>query len=543
MKKNKYLLLISSLGVFALLVAAAVEENFFKEWRSIQSSARNEEGPVPVMLRQVVNPSLRVADRCVSCHVSMAPGEQSVTGGALLKPHKNVVHDPSDYGCTVCHGGQGSATNKEDAHGDVHFWPSPMIPARMSYAGCGTCHATLRVPNADLMVHARNAFERLDCLACHRVENRGGTIRPGGGGMEGPDLSRVGAAGYDAGWYEKHLAAKWKIPFAGVSAQDRELLGVYLSTRVAASPLIEAKAVFHSSGCLGCHKVSGTGGDEGPDLSRAGEKDPGQVNLDLAPGKPSLGGWISEHFRAPSSVTAGSQMPAMGMSEERIAQLTFYVLSLRRRDLPAAYTPKDRMRAAKLGEREFSADGATLFAAFCSGCHGPEGVGRRAPGMPAFPAIGSEDFLSRVSDEFLTENIKRGRPGRRMPNWGEKEGGLRPAEIQSIVAYLREKHEATSARPDKEKSSGEPNVGKQLFAAACSGCHGAKGEGGEGPALNNQVLLSTATDFYLRETIGEGRRGTAMAGFLYASPARRTLGPSEVESIVAFLRTWQKGKP
>src|SRR5262245_57940583 len=117
--KNKYLLLISSLGTLALLIAAAWQEGFRREWRLVQAAGKNDEGSIPVQLRQVVNPALRIADRCVSCHVTMGPGEQSVGGAKILVAHKPVVHDPADYGCTICHGGQGAATDKDDAHGDV----------------------------------------------------------------------------------------------------------------------------------------------------------------------------------------------------------------------------------------------------------------------------------------------------------------------------------------------------------------------------------------------------------------------------------------
>ncbi|MBK6591076.1 MAG: hypothetical protein IPG22_22680 [Acidobacteria bacterium] len=36
MNKNKYLLMVSSIGVFVLLAAAAVSENFMKDWHGIQ---------------------------------------------------------------------------------------------------------------------------------------------------------------------------------------------------------------------------------------------------------------------------------------------------------------------------------------------------------------------------------------------------------------------------------------------------------------------------------------------------------------------------
>jgi len=548
MRKNKQLLLISSAGVLVLLIAAAVDENFRRDWRRIQSEGRSEEGPIAVQLRQVVNPSLRVQDRCVSCHVAMGPGEQGVTGGKILVAHKPVVHDPAEYGCTICHGGQGLATEKDDAHGDVHFWPQPMIPAGASYAGCGSCHAALGVPNAAQYRQQAAAFERLDCLACHRVDKRGGTVRPGGGGMEGPDLSRVALTGYDKDWHAKHVRKKqeaaagaWST-FADVPEADQQLVTGYLATRVAAAPLVEAKAVFHSSGCLGCHKVSGTGGEEGPDLTRGGEKDPGQLSFAAVQDKHTFANWVAEHFRAPGAVVAESKMPPVAVDENEIQKLTLYVLSLRRRDVPGSYLPKDRVRAVRLGEREFAADGETIFTAFCSGCHGKDGKGRRAAGMAAFPAVANADFLNHVSDEFLRTTIRQGRPGRRMPAW-DSPGGLRPAEMDAVIAYLRGLSGTQSKVDERPRFvSASSDEGKRLFAASCGGCHGAKGEGGEGPALRNQVLLKSATDAFLVETISKGRGGTPMPGFAEASTVHRTYAPGEIESIVAFLRTWEGKK-
>ena len=103
MNKNKYLLLVSSLGCLALLLVAAAKENVFKPWRRIQASASTEAGPVEVKLRQIVVTGLRSADRCVTCHVGMAPGESGVTGPKAVAAHKRVGHDPADFGCTVCH--------------------------------------------------------------------------------------------------------------------------------------------------------------------------------------------------------------------------------------------------------------------------------------------------------------------------------------------------------------------------------------------------------------------------------------------------------
>lgn len=545
MNRNKLLLLVSSLGVFVLLAVAAIDENFLKDWRRIQGAGRNENGAIPVQLRQVVNPGLRTADRCVSCHVTMGPGEDAVTGGPLFKKHPAVVHDPAVYGCTACHAGQGAATEKDDAHGNVHFWPEPMIPASQAEAGCGTCHAAPGIPSRAQLREAQAAFERLDCRACHRVDGRGGTIRPDGGGMEGPELTRVGLKGYDPGWHEKHLAnaakaeqGPWKTSFAPVSEADRALVARYLATRNGAGKLMEAKATFFTYGCLGCHRVSGVGGDEGPDLTRVGQKDPGLVSIANVPEQHGLGNWIAEHFRSPGAVVAGSKMPAVAAPESDIQQLTLYVLSLRRRELPGAYLPKDRIEISRMGKREFAPDGATIFGAFCAGCHGFDGLGRTS-GDETFPAIASPAFQKLVTDRFLTETIAKGRPGRRMPGWN-KEGGLHPEEIAAVVRHLRAlSGVAGPAEEERWMAAAEPETGDALYAASCSGCHGDKGQGAKGPALANRAFLELATDAYLRDMITKGREGTVMPAFSQPAPAHRTLAPSDVESIVAYIRSWQ----
>ena len=165
----------------------------------------------------------------------------------------------------------------------------------------------------------------------------------------------------------------------------------------------------------------------------------------------------------------------------------------------------------------------------------------RYPGMSAFPAIGNPDFLELASDDFIAETVRRGRPGRRMPAWGEKDGGLLPEEIAAVVGHLREMG-GTSWIPDTRPArwvKSDPSAGERLFADNCAVCHGEKGEGKEGTALANPVLLSAATDTYLIETIRRGRRNTSMPAFISTSTTHRMLSEPEIEAIVAFIRTWE----
>jgi len=574
-RANKLLLLLSSLATVALLGLAAYRENVLEEWRVVQRRYARElpaeaAAEFNVQLRQIVAPALAVADRCVSCHVGMAPGEQGIKTDPLFAKHRDVVHDPADFGCTTCHGGQGRATERDAAHGDVEFWPEPMIPARYSYAGCGRCHTHLAVPNLAAVNRGRDLFERNDCLACHKLEGRGGTLRPGGaGGMEGPDLSRIGARGIDSSWYDKHKAARdaaamppaagaaaapgkptaspaaWKASFGDIGAADRKQIEVFLSSRFGAPGLIESKALFHSLGCRGCHKLGGIGGDDGPDLTKEGLLDPGRRAFAHVRGKRTVANWLAAHFRAPSVVVPGSAMPELGLDESRINGLVFYMLSLRHNDLPEKFLPNDRALADRFGRREFAADGATLYGSFCAACHGPGGEGMRYPGMTAFPAVGNPDFLAAASDEFLRATITHGRVGRRMPAWGETSGGLRSDEIETVVGYLRTLGGNAAFEGDDKPPRwvvADAARGGELYAANCASCHGPSGEGKEGPALANASLLANATDTYLVRTVGRGRRGTAMFGFTHGSTVRQALSERDIESIVAYVRTWEKDR-
>lgn len=555
MQRNKLLLLASSLATFLLLLVAAYQENFLREWRVIQRAYRRQLPPAQaadfsLQLRQLYIPSLGATDRCISCHVGMAPGENVAKGHPVFGSHPDVVHDPADFGCVVCHAGQGRATYEADAHGTAPHWPEPMIPERYAYAGCGSCHTHLAVPNLRTLEQGRALFERYDCLACHRMDDRGGTLRPGGAaGIDGPPLSRAGATEYDRRWYERHLEHRetategpWRGSFGPLSEEDRRAIEVYLASRVGAPGLVEAKALFHSLGCRGCHKVGEVGGDDGPDLTREGQKDPGRLDYSHVRGEHMLAGWIAEHFRSPAAVAPGSAMPQLGLSEAEIDSLTFYMLSLRRSETPEAYWPKDRIRAQRFEEREFATDGATLYGTFCAACHGPRGEGMRYPGMTSFPAIGNPDFLAVASDRFVRESVRRGRPGRRMPAWGEKEGGLRPREIDALVAYVRSLAPGVPS-PDESRPArwvaGDRTAGARLYQENCAACHGEKGQGVEGPALANRAFLASATDDYLVETIRRGRRETSMPSFGGTATTHRQLSDEEIASIATFIRSWE----
>ena len=75
----------------------------------------------------------------------------------------------------------------------------------------------------------------------------------------------------------------------------------------------------------------------------------------------------------------------------------------------------------------------------------------------------------------------------------------------------------------------------RLYAASCSGCHGAGGKGGAAIALNDPVYLAIADDGTIRRVISNGVPGTAMPAF--AQSAGGLLTDDQVHAIVNGIRS------
>ena len=81
--------------------------------------------------------------------------------------------------------------------------------------------------------------------------------------------------------------------------------------------IAHGQALVASLGCTGCHRIHGTGGAVGPDLSFVGDQRPDRE-------------WHLKHFRDPQSVSPGSIMPKFPLTDQELQDLTSYILTLRR---------------------------------------------------------------------------------------------------------------------------------------------------------------------------------------------------------------------
>lgn len=183
--------------------------------------------------------------------------------------------------------------------------------------------------------------------------------------------------------------------------------------------------------------------------------------------------------------------------------------------------------------------GRELYDQHCSACHGSRGQG--GTGVP----LALDDFQRQVSDQFLFNSIKYGRPGRVMPAYS----ALSQDEVQSIVQYVRSFTNVTPPTYDNIHIRGNEQHGQQLYQKHCASCHGANGQGGKGtgvtfsrprdlpilaPALNNSGFLASASDQMIKRTLMQGRKGTPMVSYL-----EQGLTEQDINDIVSYIRSFE----
>jgi cytochrome c553 len=179
-------------------------------------------------------------------------------------------------------------------------------------------------------------------------------------------------------------------------------------------------------------------------------------------------------------------------------------------------------------------------AAVCGACHGPDGNSAD----PANPRLAGqhERFIARQLALFQTGE----RPSPIMMGFAAP---LTPQDMRDLGAFYASKAPTPGIADDSEITSG-PNAGRRFFEVgqslwrggdreraipACSGCHGAAGEGNPGPAY--PALLSQHGRYTAQQLIayrdgavyGDDEQAPVMAGIA----ARLT--DEEIQSLASFI--------
>lgn len=455
-RRLQQLFFVLSLLALVLIVAAAWQANT-PSWKTyqhkfLQLEAQGEPNAAakaavlstPPQVHQTLLPGLQRVDRCTTCHL----GVEDPTMKDAPEPYRYHAglgpHIPAKFGCTICHGGQGLATEKNAAHGNVQFWQTPLLSKEYVRASCGRCHKEGEVPDVPELAEGRHLFETQGCRGCHKLNGVGGSI--------GPDLTEEGASRRSPEWLEKHFLAPNDVStgsampnFHFTKEQARDLTYYMLSLTseqmgnyYASVRLIPSsgygRELFVEKDCIACHAVGGVGAKAGPDLLGVTKRHSTQ--------------WLDEQLVNPELVYPGSSMPEYDLETNARKALVAFLTVATPEDMQAILSKKPR--AMKPEEVSIEA-GKQNFSRFgCVGCHGTELQG----GVANPNAQGGEvPSLLHLSDDYTKDEviaiIRNGRmppldnaagptPPLYMPSWKHV---LSDEDINRIADYLWSKQQ------------------------------------------------------------------------------------------------------
>jgi mono/diheme cytochrome c family protein len=464
-RRVKVALILCSVVTFGFLVAAMVRENFLSPWRYHQRTYRNmlEKSPderqrkladtFAIEIRQVDLPQLGSTDRCVSCHVGI--DNPAMAGAAQpYAAHSGdfLQHHPvGKYGCTICHRGQGAATNFHEAKATDVFWDYPLLPARLTQASCGTCHAPdspLMAQHAPALALGRQLFVERGCQSCHKLDSVGGQLGPALDG-EGQKIKHQLPMAHVRGeytlpnWLEQHFenpqaivpgsqmrpprltpAENEALTTYMLSLSKRDLPQTYIPPdwiasrdRILHQKEMDPAALFRQY-CATCHS-DGTYGAWDPFFKR----------FNPAVRGPGLRGLADKDYvrTAIEKGRPGTLMPAWGknaggLTDEQVGKLVDYLLQGDSR-------PAQERRPLALHANGNSSRGGELFTQLCAGCHGANKLA---------PSLGNPVFQKSATDDLIVQTISGGRRDTAMPAF-QRDGAasLSDDELRDLLAFIR----------------------------------------------------------------------------------------------------------
>src|ERR1700687_4813964 len=395
---------VRAFGVFRLVflasLAIAPAKNHFSEWRHYQHGylkmIRNRSDAVTLQrhfqggIQQIWLPDLGVVDRCTSCHVGLKEASLNDVNAPPLRPHPAIPHRLDQFGCTMCHRGQGAATTVAEAHNSTLAWEQPILPAKYIESSCGECH---REPllGAPQLNQGRHLLSREGCVHCHTVKLSDGSVMKATDAP--PSLSHIAdktTREWVYAWLKDPQAYSTTstMPNFKLSDGDARDISAFLvanstpvpgdtatlAAKASADPAAGA-SLYGESFCASCHAVQNAagnmvGGDIGPELTRVGSKV-----------KPE---WLQAWLRNPRAYDPRTAMPHYRLNDGQVATLSGFLLAKADSDLLAnvhleAATPEQITH----GKRLVSDYG-------CASCHEISGIKKPDNFAPELSRIGSK---------------------------------------------------------------------------------------------------------------------------------------------------------
>lgn len=566
----KILTIIGSFVCITFFGLAAVEENFFREWKNYQSEfkdiliekAENDQQKqaakaFPIEIKQVILKDFNRVDRCVSCH----NGIENPNMADEPVPHQTHSgdyiqnHPVEKFGCSICHGGQDRALGIKNAFArseDVH-WEYPVLPLKYVQSSCGKCHVSVfdqeqNLPGADVLMRGRDIFQAQGCLGCHHVRGTGGSVgleltNEGNKTKHEFSFKNIDGEFTVQNWLREHFLNPQKVSGASempaIKLDDRDMDALITFTMGLYQPrypsdyydldfikefkgerkTFAGKETFDLA-CSVCHGQNG----EGKDYRVFQASVPALNNQDfLAMASEDMIRFTIRNGRSGRNMSAWRPENG-GLSNSEIDHLVALIRDWKTR--PPSYS--DVMSAKADMET-----GAKLFRSRCGTCHGLDGEGGIGP------SLNNQDFLALASNEFLYKTIVTGRRNTAMPSWSQLSG----AEVASLMTFIRGWQHVPSVELSSRQISGDTQNGERIFNSMCVGCHGQYGQGSVGPAVLNRDFLQAASDEFIFNSISRGRGQSAMRSWAKEFQGLSQLSRQEMNDVVAFIRSKENWEP
>ena len=256
-----------------------------------------------------INPAV---EQCFDCHFTEQTAEDAHAGKHLAR------HAPETFGCVLCHGGNGSAANKKEAHTSIEgfpFWKGHQIEV-----SCGKCHVEPAIPDAPYLSGGRYVLNKYGCVTCHHLPVEIPVRR------YAPRLDYIGNK-VTQSWLNQWLSdptvylPESKMPRVEMTDSEREAIVEFLSSLRLEEQLqpIEGvgdpeagKRLFVENECQSCHALQGMGETIGPELANVSTK----VNRI----------WLMSYLKNPANLHPETKMPSYDFTDQQVLNLTEYLL-------------------------------------------------------------------------------------------------------------------------------------------------------------------------------------------------------------------------
>ena len=491
--------------VLLLLLTIAPAKDYFSEWHGFQRQylrfIQNRGDAVTLRrhfeggINQIWIPQLEVVDRCQTCHVGLTEASLADVKEQPFRAHPKIPHKLTEFGCVICHRGQGAATTVKEAHHSEMAGEEPILPARYMESSCGQCHQE-PLEGTPKLNRGRVILSRYGCVNCHAI------VLPDGTKMDAsdnpPPLTHI-ADKTTREWIYAWLkdptsySASATMPNFNLSDADASDISAFLmssstphagdsdATLIALAKNADPSAgasLYGESFCATCHAVQNgagnlVGGNVGPELTRVGNKV-----------KPA---WLQAWIENPHVYNSATMMPHYRFTPQQVATLTSYLMSKTDSDY-GSNVHLDPATPAQI------AHGKKLVAELgCAACHTINGVNKPDNFAPELSRIGSKPLsqvvflpgMQHALPAYIAGKIKDPQafgPGLKMPQFT-----LTDTQRDGLTTALLSLGDRSQTMPDKLRVAGihqttyEPAgpAGKLMTDLDCFSCHRINGHGSD----------------------------------------------------------------